>query len=104
MSLLGIILKWTLLLLTLAVAVLQILWRLVDAFRMFGPVYFVESGIEIGLSAAFILKLIFNSLISPLNPRWHTLRDYSPVILAILIGMGVAIGNILCCEYACHQS
>lgn len=99
LKLMGIILKWTLLLLTLSVTVLQILWRLVDAFRIFGPIYVTEAGIEIGLSVAFISKLAFNSFISPLTPRWHTLRDYSAVISAISIGMGVAIGNLLCCEY-----
>ena len=97
-KLLGLLTKWLLLLLVIAVAVLQALWRLVNAFRMIGPVYITESGIEIGLSAVFIVKIIANTLMSPLRPRWHTFRDYSPVILSLLIGMGIAIGNLLCCE------
>ncbi|EJD04174.1 uncharacterized protein FOMMEDRAFT_106670 [Fomitiporia mediterranea MF3/22] len=95
----GIILKWVLLLLIVSVLVLQILWRLVHAFEIFGPVYITEAGIEIGLSAVFIVKLLINTYICPLLPRWHTLRDYSPVILAISIGMGVAIGNLLCFKF-----
>ena len=98
MKLLGIFTKWALLLVVISVAVLQALWRLVNTFRMIGPVYLTESGIEIGLSAAFIAKIVLNMFLSPLRPRWHTLRDYSPVILSLLIGMGIAIGNILCCK------
>lgn len=98
LKLLGIFLKWALLLLAVAVLVLQILWRLVNAFKNYGPIYITEAGIEIGLSAAFMLKLVVNTFLSPLAPRWHTLRDYSPVILALLIGMSVAIGNLWCCE------
>ena len=98
LKLIGIFLKWALLLLAVAVLVLQILWRLANALKNYGPVYVTEAGIEIGLSAAFILKLVVNTFLSPLAPRWHTLRDYSPVILALLLGMGVAIGNLVCCE------
>lgn len=94
----GLIFKWVLLLLTLSIPVLQILWRLVNMFNMFGPIYVVESSIEIGLSAVFIMKLVINTFMSPLSPRLYTLRDYSPVILAISIGMGLAIGNLLCCK------
>ncbi|KAL5495471.1 hypothetical protein ACEPAI_934 [Sanghuangporus weigelae] len=99
LKLIGIFLKWALLLLVVAVLTLQILWRLVNAFQDFGPVYVTDAGIEIGLSVAFILKLVINAFISPLAPRWHTLRDYSPVILALLFGMGVAIGNLLCFKF-----
>lgn len=98
-SFVGFFLKWTLLLMTLSVPVLQGLWRLVNAFDKFGPIYYVEGGIEIVLSAIFIMKLFANTFMSPLVPRWKTLRDYIPPIMALLIGMGVGIGNILCCEY-----
>ena len=98
-SYLGFVLKWGLLLMTIAVPVLQGLWRLVDSLNKFGPVYYTEGGIEIVLSAVFILKLLANTFMSPLTPRWKTLRDYLPPILALGIGMGVGIGNILCRTY-----
>ena len=101
-SFVGFFLKWTLFLMTLAVPVLQGIWRLVNEFDKFGPVYYVEGAIEIVLAAIFILKLFANTFMSPLVPRWKTLRDYIPPFIALLIGMGVGIGNILCCEYTTH--
>lgn len=97
-SYLGLMIKWKLFATIVAVLVLQLLWRLITKFRSFGPIYFVEEGLQIAMSAFFILKLITNALLSPLTPRWKTLRDYVPMTTAILLGMGVAIGNIVCCK------
>ncbi|KAI5122565.1 hypothetical protein M0805_004782 [Coniferiporia weirii] len=99
-SYLGSLVKWALLLLTLAVPVLQALWRLVDAFNSEGSIYLIEESIQMSLSVAFILKLFVNTVISPLTPRWKTLRDYSPVLLALLFGMGVVAGNFLCFRFS----
>ncbi|KAB5594326.1 hypothetical protein CTheo_2256 [Ceratobasidium theobromae] len=94
----GILAKYTLLLGTLAIAVIQSIWRLgftVGLVR-FTAVYFADSILQIAMSALFILKLFGNSYTSPLMPRWRTIRDYLPMMTAILIGLGIAIGNILC--------
>lgn len=60
--LVGILVKWALLALVISVLVLQILWRLVNALDNLGPIYFTDAGIQIGLSAAFILKLFNNAV------------------------------------------
>ncbi|KAH7345194.1 hypothetical protein B0J17DRAFT_712801 [Rhizoctonia solani] len=36
----------------------------------------------------------------PLIPRWRTVRDYLPVVAAISIGIGVAVGNLLCMRFS----
>lgn len=97
-SALGVILNWGLLLGTVAILVLQILWRLVTPFMNGGAVYLTESGLEIILSATFVLKLLANAYLSPLTPRWKTVRDYSPAIVALMINAGVGAGNIFCCS------
>lgn len=101
-SYLGPFIQWKMFVAIVAVLVLQLLWRLISKFHTFGPIYFVEEGLQIALSTVFILKLFANAIMSPLTPRWKTLRDYSPMVLAILLGLGVAIGNIACCRS--HQS
>lgn len=58
----GVLIKWLLLILVIAITTLQIIWRLVTALDDFGPVYFTDAGIQIGLSSVFILKLLYNAV------------------------------------------
>lgn len=58
----GLLVKFALLALVIAVIVLQTLWRLVDDLEHFGPVYYTDTGIQIGLSGVFILKILYNSV------------------------------------------
>ncbi|KAF8475429.1 hypothetical protein JB92DRAFT_3134555 [Gautieria morchelliformis] len=91
----GDLLKYSLLLAVLFIPILQILWRVVGDFSKFGPVYDADSALEIAISVLVIIKLFMNAWLSPLAPQWKTIRDYSPVISASLIGLGVAVGNTL---------
>lgn len=96
-SLPGLLLKWSLLFMTIGITVLQAVWRIAPDLRRFGTVYNVEGTLEIVVSSLYILKLFANAYLSPLTPRWKTMRDYSPIMLALAISMGLGIGNILCC-------
>ncbi|THH20847.1 hypothetical protein EW146_g603 [Bondarzewia mesenterica] len=91
----GWILKWLLLPLSIAIGVLQILWRIVHAFHKVGVIYEVEGTMEITVSAIFIIKLMLNTLIASTPSRWKTLSRYSIMIFALLINMGIGIGNII---------
>jgi hypothetical protein len=93
----GGLLKYGLLLAVFTIPILQILWRVVADFSRIGPVYNADSSLEIAISALFVVKLFVNVWLSPLIPRWKTIRDYLPAFSALFIGLGVGVGNILCC-------
>jgi sulfur relay (sulfurtransferase) DsrC/TusE family protein len=95
----GFLLKWSLLAMTIGITVLQAIWRIVPYLRRYGTVYNIDGTLQIVVSSLYILKLLANTYMSPLTPRWKTLRDYSPIILALAISMGLGIGNILCCKF-----
>lgn len=90
-------LKYSLLLAVLLVPILQILWRVVADLSNVGPVYDGDSALEVVLSSLFVTKLLANVWLSPLTPRWKIIRDYSPVIGALFISLGIGIGNIMQC-------
>ncbi|CUA77498.1 ABC transporter C family member 12 [Rhizoctonia solani] len=94
----GIMTKYILLIGTIVVGVTQAIWRLGFAFGLvrFTSVYQIDTVIQITMSALFLLKLAGNSYISPLMPLWKTVRDYLPVVAAISVGLGIAIGNLMC--------
>ena len=96
----GVVAKYTLLMGTIAIGVTQSIWRLGFAFGLirFTSVYRADAVLQIIMSGLFILKLAGNSYLSPLTPRWRTIRDYIPVATAISIGLGIAIGNLMCSE------
>ena len=98
MGYIGGFVKYSLLLAVFLVPLLQILWRTVGGLSKIGPVYEADSALEVSLSALFIIKLSANVWFSPLTPRWKTIRDYSPVIVALLIGLSVGVGNIIQCS------
>ncbi|KAI0932364.1 hypothetical protein AcW1_000488 [Taiwanofungus camphoratus] len=100
----GVILEWSALTATLAIPVLQILYRNVDVLHKFGPVYIVEGALQIGLSAAFILKIVLNCwarmLANPeAAPARKTILSYSPMISALVLSMWIGIGNIAMFEF-----
>ena len=68
------------------------------SLRKFGPVYDVESAFEITASAIFIIKLILNAMIVEETCRRETLWQYSLAMFALLINMGLGIGNLLDCK------
>lgn len=102
-GMLGSILKWGLAISAVVIAILQVLYRAVPAFHIIGPVYQVECTIRIIVSAVLLLKILLNTYLAVLSsrggiPRWKTLRDYFPAMVAIGIGMGLAIADLVHCE------
>jgi hypothetical protein len=95
----GTVLRSTTLLGSISILVLQILWRVVRSLREFGPVYNVESAFEISASVIYIVKLLLNSTIVEPACRRETLWQYSMALFALLINLGVGVGNLLSCEY-----
>ncbi|KAH8100615.1 hypothetical protein BXZ70DRAFT_1008110 [Cristinia sonorae] len=96
----GMLMKWTLALLCVSVALLQILYRTVDAFLKFGPIYEVESTIEIVLSACFVLKLILNTYLVVVSAtpgvwRWRPCMAYIPMFFALCINASMGAGNMI---------
>ncbi|KAG7099349.1 hypothetical protein E1B28_001205 [Marasmius oreades] len=90
---LGLVLKWSLLLATLALPILQILWRIV--FRTYGPVYLVESTMQIIISALFVLKLLLNMFLSPVISRWKTMVPNLAPFLALMLNLAIGIGSLV---------
>lgn len=91
-GILGFLLKWSLLALTISIPIIQIIWRI--AQRRFDVIYMVESTIEIVVSALFILKVMLNLFLSPLEPWWRPFRSYSAPLIGLLINLGIAVGNL----------
>ncbi|CAE6453959.1 unnamed protein product [Rhizoctonia solani] len=101
-GLVGILTKYALLMGAIAIGVTQAIWRLGFAFGLirFTSVYQADAIMQIVMSGLFLLKLAGNSYISPLMPRWKTVRDYLPIVTAISVGLGVAVGNLLCMRFS----
>jgi hypothetical protein len=97
----GILLKWVLLGITVAIGVLQIIWRVVPSDNQLGPVYGAEAAMEIIASALFVVKLLLNTLITPVTPRSKTLRRYVAMIFALFVNLGLGVGNVATCEFLC---
>jgi hypothetical protein len=97
-GIIGIILKWALLAVTIVIGVLQIIWRIVPSDNKLGPVYGAEAAMEIVSSALFVVKLLLNTLITPVTPRSKAFQMYAAVIFALLINLGLGIGNVVVCE------
>ncbi|ESK98332.1 hypothetical protein Moror_82 [Moniliophthora roreri MCA 2997] len=90
---LGFLLKWSLLIGSLAIPILQIIWRI--AFRKFATLYMVESTVEIIISALFILKIFLNIFLSSLTPWWRPFGPYAAPLLALAINLASGIGQLL---------
>ncbi|KAH7915406.1 hypothetical protein BJ138DRAFT_998063 [Hygrophoropsis aurantiaca] len=92
----GQLLKYGLLFSAFAITGLQIVWRIVDRFHHYSPIYAADTALELVVSVMLVLKLLLNTIISPAVPRLYTFREYATPIFALLINIGVAIGNLLC--------
>lgn len=79
-----------------AITVLQIIWRVTGNMR--GPIYMADGVIQGVVTLSFFAKVVLNSYFSPLKPIWNTLRDYSPVIVALCLRLSVVIANEFCCK------
>lgn len=74
--------------------VLEMIWRI--SSNPGGTIY-VASGIIQGvLCLAFLGKVLLNTYLSPLSPRWKTMRDYLPIILALSARLGIVLASEFC--------
>jgi hypothetical protein len=76
----------------LAVAVLEVIWRITGKTKD-NKIYVADGILQGILCLSFLGKIVLNTYLSPLIPRWKTLRDYSPLIFALSIRLGIAITN-----------
>lgn len=92
----GLILKHALLLGVAASGTMHVIWRLGFVLNLdfFKPVHSAVTIVEMVLMVFFLVKLTLNVWISPMLPRWNTLRDYSPLLLAGLINLVVSIAEL----------
>ncbi|KAH9937556.1 uncharacterized protein B0H18DRAFT_1113375 [Fomitopsis serialis] len=103
-GLLGLILEMFTLALVLIDPVLQILYRLITSLHQIGPVYEIESTIQVVLSFVFILKILLNCWVKMLVnenalPVRKALAGYSAVITALVVSGLIGIGNIAMFEF-----
>ncbi|TFY77454.1 hypothetical protein EWM64_g6558 [Hericium alpestre] len=101
-GILGHALKWTMLAMSIAVTVLQVVWRTVQMFNHSGSVFEAESAMEIIMSGILIIKLLLNTLIAETPSRLTTFLHYLPIFFALAINLGVGIGSLA--EYAFSES
>jgi hypothetical protein len=100
----GSLLRMSTLVASVAVLILQSLWRTSKDLNeskdldRFGAVYFIDSGVEITASSIFIVKLILNVMIVEARCRRQTLWQYLATMLALFINMGIAIGQVVVCK------
>lgn len=80
-----------------AVAVLEVIWRVTEKAK--GNIYMADGIIQGVLSISFLGKVLLNTYLSPLVPRWKTARDYSPVISALAIRLGIILASEFCSKW-----
>ena len=102
-GLVGLVLKWSTLLLVFLITLFQLIYRDVPALDQIGPVYEAAATLEIILSAVFILKLLLNtwarfSVGSTTPSKGKMLVQYAPIIVALMFSMWIALGNVILCE------
>ncbi|KAH9985429.1 hypothetical protein BJV74DRAFT_575988 [Russula compacta] len=91
----GAVLRWTTLLASLSILVLQVIWRTVNPLRRFGPVYNIDGVLEIAASGIYMIKLLLNAMIVQVHCRRETIWQYSATLFALLLNLGIGIGNLL---------
>jgi hypothetical protein len=92
---LGLVLKWSLLSLALAIAILQVIWRITTPAAQFRIIYTTEATIEIIVSSLFLLKLLLNIYISPLSSWGRRVKPCIVPFCALLISAGIGAGNLV---------
>jgi hypothetical protein len=76
----------------LVVAILEVIWRVTGKAKH-NKIYVADGILQGILSIIFLGKIVLNTYLSPLIPRWKTLRDYSPLIFALSTLLGIALTN-----------
>lgn len=78
-----------------AITALQIIWRVIQRYHIYGPVYAVNVTLEVVVSISLLLKLLFNTLPSTSIARSHTFGEYGFPILALIFNIGISVGNLI---------
>lgn len=78
-----------------AITALQIIWRVIQRYHIYGPVYAVNVTLEVVVSISLLLKLLFNTLPSSSIARSHTFGEYGFPILALIFNIGISFGNLI---------
>lgn len=78
-----------------AITALQIIWRVIQRYHIYGPVYAVNVTLEVVVSISLLLKLLFNTLPSTSIGRSHTFGEYGFPILALIFNIGISVGNLI---------
>lgn len=94
----GVILKYSLLAIVFIIGIFQIDWRVAPGDNKTGAVYGAEATMEIVASALFIFKLVSNTYITPVQPVSRVLQGYTAIFIALLINLGLGIGNVATCK------
>lgn len=85
-----------------AITALQIIWRLIQRYHIYGPVYAGNVTLEVVVSVLLLLKLLFNTLPTPSIARSHTFGEYGFPILALMFNIGISAGNLIDCRQNAH--
>lgn len=78
-----------------AITALQIIWRVIQRYHIYGPVYAVNVTLEVVVSILLLLKLLFNTLPTSSIARSHTFGEYGFPILALIFNIGISVGNLI---------
>lgn len=85
-----------------AITALQIIWRLIQRYHVYGAVYAVNVTLEIVVSLLLLLKLLVNTIPTSSITRSHTFGEYVFPILALMFNIGISVGNLILCRLNAH--
>lgn len=102
----GMVLKWFLLLATLAITLMQIVYRIYTPLQQNDAFFEAEGALESSVSVILMLKLLLNIYLGSLDSfgamtRLHILFRYAAVLLALVFSLVIGIGNVLDRKYTC---
>ncbi|KAG1889643.1 uncharacterized protein F5891DRAFT_1198572 [Suillus fuscotomentosus] len=78
-----------------AITALQIIWRLIQRYHVYGAVYAVNVTLEIVVSLLLLIKLLVNTISTSSITRSHTFGEYVFPILALMFNIGISVGNLI---------
>lgn len=77
-----------------AITALQVIWRIIRRYHIYGSVYAVDVTLEVVVSILLLLKLLFNTVPTSSISQSHTFREYGFPILALAFNIGISVGNL----------
>ncbi|KAG2350509.1 hypothetical protein BDR05DRAFT_954600 [Suillus weaverae] len=76
------------------ITTLQIIWRVVQRYHNYGPVYAADATLEVVVPVLLFLKLLFNTVPTSSITQSHTFGEYGFPILALMLNIGISVGNL----------